>query len=105
MIRTDHKKIASSLHAKGWKKSVVRSTLHILNQAEKKKHPHIKKLDEYFFWSVLALLILGTSMLLFGMLYVIVSMPTWLSVVSIIVAGLCFGFLLDNLLVLFRKFV
>ena len=51
------------LHLKGWTKEEIRHAERIFKKAEKKKHPHVKKVENSLYWFTLIVGILGTILL------------------------------------------
>lgn len=87
------------LHVKGWSKEEIKQAEKILKKAEKKKHPHIKRLEDSLYWFTLIIGILGSivvSLILIPIL--IINNNAW----TYILTGL-FGFLIGALIVIIIK--
>ena len=48
------------LHVKGWSKKEIKHAEKIIKKAEKKKHPHMKKLENSLYWFTLIIGIIGS---------------------------------------------
>ena len=84
------------LHLKGWSKEEIKHAEGIIKKAEKKKHPHVKKLEDSLYWFTLILGILGSviiSLILIPIL--IINNNAW----GYVLTGL-FGFLLGALIII-----
>lgn len=93
------KHLKKKLHLKGWSKEEIAKADRILEEAEKKKHPHIKKIDNSLYWFTLITGILGTVILSIIMIPVLVaSNNTW----TYLITGI-FGFLLGSLIIMILK--
>jgi len=90
--------IAKKLKKKGWKKHHIAKTLHILNKAEAKKHPHVKFLDKLIFSFTLIMVIFGNVVLLTALLPVMINMPNAISLIIFGIVGFGFGLLIDNII-------
>jgi hypothetical protein len=87
------------LHLKGWSKEEIAHAEKILEEAEKKKHPHMKKLENSLYWFTLIIGIIGTILLSLVLVPVLmISNNTW----SYVLTGF-FGFLLGALIVIIVK--
>jgi len=91
-----HHKIRHKLKKKGWEKHYVDKTLHILKKAEKKKPKHIKRLDNLLHLILLGVILLGTVIIMFAILPILINLPGWLIGLVVFILGLSFGFFVDN---------
>jgi len=98
MIHFNHNLIAVRLKKRGWEDEHIRSTIHILKKAQIKKQLHIKFLDKNLYWFIILFLILGNIIILTGLIYLVVFLPMWLTIFFVMMIGLIFGFIVDNLL-------
>jgi uncharacterized membrane protein len=98
MISTNHKKITHKLRKRGWKEQHIARTLDILENAEKKKQPLVRVLDNLLYWLALFLVLAVNIVIFIGILPVIVEVPQWLVILIVSVMGLCFGFFMDIIL-------
>jgi hypothetical protein len=93
-----HHRVLRNLEKKGWDEHYLSHTVSILKKAEKKKKLHIKILDRILYVLILIFILSCNILLLFGLMPVIVSMPLAVSLIVILILGVAFGFVADNLL-------
>jgi hypothetical protein len=87
------------LHLKGWSKQEILHAEKIMNEAEKKKHPHVRHLENSLYWFTLIIGIIGTVLLSIVLIPVLVaSNDFW----SYLLTGV-FGFLLGAIIVIIIK--
>jgi hypothetical protein len=98
MITTSRKRIASRLKKKGWDNHYIAKTSAIMKKAEKKKHPVQKTMDMVTYWVILFATLLGNIILLAGVLPLVIGMPQLVVILVLSMIGLCFGFLIDNVI-------
>ena len=87
------------LHLKGWTKEEIDRAEMIMRRAEKKKHPHIKKLETCLYWFTLIIGILGTILVSLILIPVLIVNGTGWGYVLIGV----FAFLLGALIIVIIK--
>ncbi|HJX05735.1 MAG TPA: hypothetical protein VJ461_03430 [Candidatus Nanoarchaeia archaeon] len=87
------------LHLKGWSKQEIAHAEKIFAEAEKKKHPHMRKLENSLYWFTLIIGLIGTVLLSVVLIPVLmISNNTW----SYVLTGF-FGFLLGALIIIIVK--
>jgi hypothetical protein len=87
------------LHVKGWSEEEIIKAERIFNDAEKKKHPHVRHLEKSLYWFTLATGIIGTVLFSFVLIPIfMISNNTW----SFILTGM-FGFLLGTVIIIIVK--
>jgi hypothetical protein len=87
------------LHLKGWSKQEIDHAEKVFKKAEENKHPHHRLLDKSMYWFALIAGLLGTVILSFIMVPILVAASsTWAHIIS----GF-FGLLLGGLIVVFVK--
>jgi ABC-type uncharacterized transport system fused permease/ATPase subunit len=70
------------LHLKGWSKEEIKKAENILSEAEKKKHPDVKKVENSLYWFTLIIGILGTVILSLIMIPIlVVSNNLWIIII------------------------
>ena len=87
------------LHIKGWSKEEIKRAENIIKKAEKKKHIHIKKLENSLYWFTLIIGVLGT--VLFSLILIpilIINSNAW----GYVLTGV-FGFLLGAIIIIIIK--
>ncbi len=93
------KHLRKKLHLKGWSKDEIARADRIYAEAEKSKHPHIKKVEDSLYWFTLIIGIIGTVMLSLILIPVlVVSNNFW----AYTITGV-FGFLLGALIIIIIK--
>jgi len=93
------KALKKKLHLNGWSTQELAQAQKILSQAERHKHPHVKKLESSMYWFTLITGIIGTVLLSLVLIPVlIISSNAW----SYVLTGV-FGFLLGAIIVIIIK--
>ncbi|MBN2052313.1 hypothetical protein JW756_02315 [Candidatus Woesearchaeota archaeon] len=93
------KELQKKLHLKGWSKQEIAHARKIMSQAERKKHPDVRKLEQSMYWFTLIIGVLGTILLsLVLMPILIINNNHW----SYILTGV-FGFILGSIIVIIIK--
>ncbi|MFH0870285.1 MAG: hypothetical protein V1866_04485 [archaeon] len=83
------------LHLKGWSKQEIAHAERILKHAEKNKHPHVRALEKSLYWFTLIIGVLGTILLSFVLIPILIAAnSSW----SYVFAGF-FGFTLGFLII------
>jgi len=87
------------LHLKGWSKHEIAHAEKILKEAESKKHPHVRHLENSLYWFTLIIGIIGTMLLSIVLIPVlVVSNDFWSYALTAV-----FGFLLGAIIIIIIK--
>jgi len=88
-----------NLYLKGWSEEEVKYAEKVIRKAEKKKHPHVKKLETCLYWFTLIIGIIGTLLISLILIPVLlINSTAW----GYVLTGV-FAFLLGALIILIVK--
>ena len=88
-----HKLHEERLREAGWTKQEMNHARRVFKNAEKKTHPHIKLLDQWIYWLLLIVGVLGIVAFSLWVLPVLFFLSTFWLVVVLLLIGWCFGML------------
>ena len=92
------KHLINKLQKKGWTKEEIDKVFVILKRAELRKSRTMRFFEHFAYWMILAIILIGNAVIALSLAPLILVFDAFNVYIIIIITGLVFGVLFDNLL-------